>query len=61
MPKPKRALKPIPTCKSEEEEQEFWARADATSTSSGTRRAPCAFLICDRRRQPFRFDCRIRC
>jgi predicted DNA binding CopG/RHH family protein len=30
MPKPKRALKRIPTFKSEDEEQEFWSRADST-------------------------------
>ncbi len=30
MSKPKRALKKIPTFKTEDEEREFWAKADST-------------------------------
>lgn len=43
MAKPKRALKQIPTFKSEGEEQEFWARADSTEYVDWNKARPVRF------------------
>jgi predicted DNA binding CopG/RHH family protein len=43
MAKPKGALKQIPTFKSEDEEQDFWARADSTEYVDWNKARPARF------------------